>query len=208
MGLPLILEQKYLPTKRPSWDICRALQGLRTHSGELVVEEGKWSWQMAWDFHFEHSELLPSVDLVGFWCSGMCAFIGWLAKPQANGALRRACRDCWGWEHHCPFSHLAWLAFRNPEMENGVGAWSPSVGSVIVRTTAVIGKVKLEPDETKDWGEKACPPGGFHVMWRAGDGGRSHLYPAGVWGRNIPLCLTLMLHPSPNNHLCFESNSN
>lgn len=87
-------------------------------------------------------------------------------------------------------------------MENGVGAWSPSVGSVIVRMTAVIGKVKLEPDETKDWGEKACPPGGFHVMWQGGDGGRSHLYPAGIWGRNIPLCLTFMLHPLPPTTIC------
>ena len=75
-------------------------------------------------------------------------------------------------------------------MENGVGAWSPSVGSVIVRMTAVIGKVKLEPDETKDWGEKACPPGGFHVMWQGGDGGETTVSGVVKCGRQT--CLNIM----------------
>lgn len=82
-------------------------------------------------------------------------------------------------------------------MESGVGAWSPRVGSVIVRTTAVIGKVKLEPDETKEWVEKACSQGGFHLVWLAGDGSCSHLHLAGLGGRNILPCLTLMLSPDP-----------
>lgn len=74
---------------------------------------------------------------------------------------------------------------------------SPKVRSVLVRTTAVIGKVKLEPEETKEWVEKAHPQGGFHLIWLVGDGGCSHLYLAGIWGRNTPLCLTLMLPQQP-----------
>lgn len=78
---------------------------------------------------------------------------------------------------------------------------SPRVGSVIVRTTEVIGEVKLEPEETKEWVEKACPQGGFHLIWLASDGDNSHLYLAGLWGGDhSPMSHSHV--PTPTTTIC------
>lgn len=79
-------------------------------------------------------------------------------------------------------------------MENGVGAQEVLV-TQCWECKIKNHKVKLESDKTKEWSVVCAvtilsySQGGFHFIYLA-VGGSSHLYLAGLKGRNVPLCHT------------------
>lgn len=97
-------------------------------------------------------------------------------------------------------------------MRNGVGAWEVPVsqgGECTSKNHSSYRGGQIRARGDKRWVEKACPQGGFHLIWLAGDGDYSHLYLAGLWGEGGPFPYVSLSCPHPhNNHLCFESNSN
>lgn len=89
-------------------------------------------------------------------------------------------------------------------MRNGVGAWEVPVsqgGECTSKNHSGYRGGQIRARGDKRWVEKACPQGGFHLIWLAGDGDYSHLYLAGLWGGgHSPMSHSHV--PTPTTTIC------